>query len=198
LGPDLLKAKEKLQELCDQEEFMEKDFVELPLQPAIQDEKPKTALEWDFAFDWNKSPTISEIKELIKKLDTCLSQTKAKYTINTVENPYNPPRPEASLKLPPSVDTPFSVTYFKFYGPPIFEAMVKLETIMQDNPDIVKRDLLADEQHGVRLGVFDYAIVWQGIPTSSTIEQLVIEVDKGLADMGIFYSMQTKYYSEED
>ncbi len=43
----------------------------------------QTLGDYDFFFEWSKDPTLTQILELIEKLDAAISKCRCRYTITT-------------------------------------------------------------------------------------------------------------------
>ena len=188
------KARTLLNDFCEKDAFISRDADELPVKPSDEIRK---GITWDFAFEWNVTPTIEEIKNLISRLDECILTTGARYTITTVDDPTTPPSPEASLILPTELDFPYVISYIKIYGPPILKGFEILEKIEKEKDYIVHSGMLSNDQ-GPQLGVYDYALVWKGLPKLSRIFKLIETLDKEFDKIGLIYTIDSRSYIDPE
>jgi hypothetical protein len=132
--------------------------------------------KYDYRYEWFEAPDIDKVLSLILKIDERLKTTRLKYEVTTVEI--------GKEDVKGLLKTGKTVSYIKFMGPGIFEALDKMGKF---NLDVI-------DSHGLAMGWFDYYLLWNETPTSQAIINLSSTIDSVLdeiKDYNVLYNITT-------
>ncbi|MFX1511050.1 MAG: hypothetical protein ACFFCQ_00475 [Promethearchaeota archaeon] len=142
--------------------------------------------EVDFFFEWKTEPTHKNISELVSQIDNSMKDLKTHYSITTeTEKAFDIDK--FTMKAPNG-----AFSFFKFYGPSISQAISAMNNLVHTVPLLREGEL--GERELTMIGDFDYMFEWTRYPTVDEIMSVLKEIDKAIADSGIWYTITTKGY----
>jgi hypothetical protein len=85
-------------------------------------------------------------------------------------------------------------SYIKIYGPPILEAIERLDELAKKLPSISKGKISKDILVGGEsiIGDYDFAFEWKKEPTEKVINRLIFNIDEIFKDLDCRYTVTTK------
>ncbi len=85
-------------------------------------------------------------------------------------------------------------SYIKIYGPPILEAIERLEKLANQLPTISKAKISKDVivVGEPIMGDYDFAFEWEKEPTDALVKRLIFNIDEIFKDLNCRYSVTTK------
>ena len=85
-------------------------------------------------------------------------------------------------------------SYIKVYGPPMLEALERLEELANKLPTISKGKISEDVIVGGEsiIGDYDFAFEWKTEPTEKVLNRLIFNIDEIFKDLDCRYTITTK------
>ena len=86
------------------------------------------------------------------------------------------------------------ISYIKIYGPPMLEAVEKLEDLAKELPTISKGKISKDVLLGgeTLIGDYDFAFEWKQEPNAKVLKRLIFNIDEIFKDLDCRYTITTK------
>lgn len=86
------------------------------------------------------------------------------------------------------------ISYIKIYGPPMLEAVERLEELAKQLPTISKGKISKDVLVGgeTLIGDYDFAFEWKQEPTGKVLRRLIFNIDEIFKDLDCRYTITTK------
>ncbi|MFW9991012.1 MAG: hypothetical protein ACFFD4_03020 [Candidatus Odinarchaeota archaeon] len=138
---------------------------------------------YDYHFTWIDTPSMDDIKELIRRIDEKLIGTSVRYTITTTELPGE--LTEFDMR------ENSAISVLKFVGPSIYKAIEKIEGKLDEIPEIFASRPEILGKGTTKIGEFDFSFSWGMYPTVDMIKQVIVELDDLLDDTGVNYTITT-------